>query len=103
MLRYILILAAHSIIKYSKKMRSKYLSLVRRLGKNRAIVAIARILIEIIFLMLTRHEKYNDENDQLTEKKIHAMSLRAMKERNGIDLKSVVNLLRGKNMVRMST
>jgi len=103
MLRYILVLAAHSTIKYSKKMRSKYLSLVRRLGKNRAIVAIARMIIEIIFLMLTRHEKYNDENDQLTEKKIHAMSLRAMKERHGIDLKSAVNLLREKNMVRMST
>jgi len=103
MIRYILILAAHSIIRYSKKMRSKYLSLVRRLGKNRSIVAIARILIEIIFSMLTRHEKYNDENDQLTEKKIHAMSLRALKESHGIDLKSAVNLLREKNMVRMST
>jgi len=33
-------------IKYSKRMRSKYLSLVRRIGKNRAIGAIARILLE---------------------------------------------------------
>jgi len=32
-----------------------------------------------------------------------SMSLRALKERHGIDLKSAVNLLREKNMVRMST
>ena len=62
-----------------------------------------RSLIEIIFLMLIRHEKYNDENDQLTERKIRAMSLRAMKERHGIDLKSAVNLLRVKNTVKAST
>ncbi|EQD54446.1 Transposase, IS116/IS110/IS902, partial [mine drainage metagenome] len=30
MLRYILVLAAHSLIKYSKKMRKKYLSIVHR-------------------------------------------------------------------------
>ena len=40
MLRFILVNAAHSVIKYSDRMKKKYLSLVRRLGKNRAIVAI---------------------------------------------------------------
>jgi len=49
MLRYLLIIAAHTIIKYSKKMKKKYLSLVRRIGKSRAIVAISRILAETIF------------------------------------------------------
>ena len=44
MLRFILVNAAHSVIKYSERMKRKYLSTVRRLGKNRAIVAIARIL-----------------------------------------------------------
>jgi len=40
MLRYLLVIAAHTVIKYSKKMKNKYLSLVRRIEKNRVIVAI---------------------------------------------------------------
>jgi ATP-dependent protease HslVU (ClpYQ) peptidase subunit len=90
MIRYVLVLAAHSQVKYSKKMRKKYLSIVHRLGKNRSIVAIARLLMEIIFTMLTRHEKYMDENDSLTERKIHSMSMKARKERPKIDFKSAV-------------
>ena len=54
MLKFILVNAAHMAIKYSKKMKVKYLRLVRRLGKNRAIVAIARIFAERIWTMLSR-------------------------------------------------
>ena len=54
MLRFILVTAAHSLIKYSKKMKMKYLSIVRRTGRNRAIVAIARILVETIYVMLSK-------------------------------------------------
>ena len=57
MLRFILVTAAHIIIKYSKRMKAKYLSIVRRLGKNRAIVAIARILLECIYVMLTKNKE----------------------------------------------
>jgi transposase len=103
MLRYVLVLAAHSLVKYSNKMRKKYLSIVHRLGKNRSIVAIARLLVEIIFTMLTRHEKYMDENDSLTERKIHSMSMRARKETPKIDFKSAVNLLREKKIMKPST
>ncbi|EQB71980.1 MAG: transposase, ISliN1 [Ferroplasma sp. Type II] len=98
MLRYILVLAAHSLIKYSKKMRKKYLSIVHRLGKNRSIVTIARLLIEIIFTMLMRHEKYEDENDALTERKIRSMSMRARKERPKINFTTVKLLKEGKIM-----
>lgn len=103
MLRYVIVLAAHSLVKYSNKMRKKYLSIVHRLGKNRSIVAIARLLVEIIFTMLTRHEKYMDENDSLTERKIHSMSMRARKESPKIDFKSAVNLLREKKIMKPST
>ena len=54
MLGFILVNAAHMVIKYSKMMKVKYLRLVWRLGKNRAIVAIARILAETIWTMLSR-------------------------------------------------
>ena len=54
MLRFILINAARIVIKNSKRLRSKYLSIVRRIGKKRAIVTIARILIEMIYTMLKK-------------------------------------------------
>ena len=38
MLRFRLVTAAHSVIKYSQKLKKKYLSIVKILGKNRAIV-----------------------------------------------------------------
>ena len=79
MLRFILVNAAHSIIKYSDRMRKKYLSLVKRLGKNSAIVAIARTLIEIIYTMLSRGTEFIDSIDALTERKIAAMRSRAVK------------------------
>jgi hypothetical protein len=44
--------SAQSVIKHSYRLQRKYLSVVKRLGKNHAIVAIARILIETIYIML---------------------------------------------------
>ena len=77
MLRFILVTAAHSLIKYSRKMKMKYLSIVRRLGKNRAIVAIARILVETIYVMLSRGVEFNDQIEILTERKQKAMAARS--------------------------
>jgi len=77
MLRFILVTAAHSLIKYSRKMKMKYLSIVRRLGKNRAIVAIARILVETIYVMLSRGVEFNDQIENLTERKQKAMAARS--------------------------
>ena len=64
--RFIMVNAAHIVVKYSDRMRRKYLSLVRRLGKNRAIVAIARILLETIYTMLKKGEHFVDQIDTLT-------------------------------------
>ena len=63
MLRFILVNATHSVVKYSERIRRKYLSLVRRLRKNRAIVAIARILIEMIYTTLKKGEDFVDKID----------------------------------------
>lgn len=46
-------------------------------GKNRAIVAIAWFLVEIIHTMLSGRQEFNDNIDSLTEKKIENMSIRA--------------------------
>ena len=77
MLRFILVHAAHIVIKHSKRLKSKYLSIVRRIGKKRAIVAIARILIEMIYTMLKKDEDFVDEIDALTERKMNSMRVRA--------------------------
>jgi transposase len=91
MIRFILVNAAHSVIKYSERMKRKYLSLVRRLGKNRAIVAIARILIEIIYTMLSRGTKFIDRIDALTERKIAAMRSRAIRPSNIREIEDRMN------------
>ncbi|KQB35324.1 IS110 family transposase, partial [Acidiplasma aeolicum] len=57
-LRFFLTEISHIIIKYTKKFRTKYLSIVRRLGKKRSIIAIARILAETIFTMLKNNTGY---------------------------------------------
>ena len=78
MLRFILVTASHTAIKKSKKLRAKYLSIVRRVGKSRAIVAIARILAELIFTMLKNNKEFIDKIDSLTARKMKSMSQRAM-------------------------
>ena len=78
MLRFILVTASHTAIKKSKKLRAKYLGIVRRVGKSRAIVAIARILAELIFTMLKNNKEFIDKIDSLTARKMKSMSQRAM-------------------------
>ena len=105
MLRFILVNAAHSVIKYSDRMRRKYLSLIRRLGKNRAIVAIARTLIEIIYTMLSGGTEFIDRIDVLTERKMVAMRSRAVKpskERAIEDLMSDLIFVRNERQKRNS-
>jgi hypothetical protein len=53
--------AAHSVIRYSKRMKSKYLSMVRRTGKNRSIFAIGRVLLETIYVMLKKNVDFIDQ------------------------------------------
>ena len=79
MLRFIMISAAHSIIKYSDRMRKKYLRIAKRLGKNRAIIVISRILIETIYTMLKNGKEFIDRIDALTERKMVSMRSRASK------------------------
>ena len=101
LLRFIMVNAAHSVIKYSEKMRKKYLSLVRRLGKNRAIVAIARILLEIIYTMLKKGEDFVDKIEPLTERKKAAMMSRAVKPAQIITVEDRMNELRNVQKERM--
>ena len=98
MLRFILVNAAHIVIKHSKRLKSKYLSIVRRIGKKRAIVAIARILLEMIYTMLKKGEDFVDEIDALTERKMNSMRVRAQNTSLIKKLDEVMNFIKKKRI-----
>ncbi len=56
MLRFITVNAAHSVIKFSRATKSEYNNIVRRLGDNRAIVAIARHFLAVVYTMLFKRQ-----------------------------------------------
>ncbi|MCW6170754.1 MAG: hypothetical protein LVQ96_06240, partial [Thermoplasmatales archaeon] len=86
------------VIKHSKRLKSKYLSIVRRIGKKRAIVAIARILLEMIYTMLKKGEDFVDEIDALTERKMNSMRLRTQNPSLIKKLDEVMNFINEKRM-----
>ena len=91
LLRFILVTAAHSVIKYSDRMRKKYLSIVRRIGKNRAIVAIARILLETIYSMLVNGKEFIDKIDELTQRKMVQMRSKSMRKSKNPKIEDIIN------------
>ena len=102
MLRFVLVTAAHTVIRYSRRMKQKNLSIDRRLGRNRAIVAIARILLETIYTMLSRNMEFIDNIDTLTEGKMKAMSERAKHPERTVKLDDAIKLIMEKSHGRMS-
>ena len=102
MLRFVLVNTAHMVIKYSRRMRIRYLSLVRRLGKSRAVVAIARNLAETIWTMLSRGIAFLDEIDSLTERKIESMRARSLHPSRETNVKDTIKLIKNQRMRAMS-
>ena len=102
MLRFVLSTASHTAIKRSKRLRSKYLSIVRRVGRNRAIVAIARILAELIFTMLKNNKEFIDKMDSLTERKMKSMSKKARNAKASETIANSVKIIRQKLLTRSS-
>jgi len=94
MLRFVLVTASHTAIKRSKRLRAKYMSIVRRVGRNRAIVAIARILAELIFTMLKNNKEFIDKMDSLTERMVKSMSQKAMNAKASESIADPVKLIR---------
>lgn len=102
MLRFILVTASNTAIKKSKKLRSKYLGIVRQVGRNRAIVAVVRILAEIIYSMLSKGEEFADRVDFLTEMKMISMSQKAINTKASADIAQSVKILREKLFTKLS-
>ena len=89
LLRFFIVETAHALIKFTKKFRPKYLSIVRRLGKKRSIIAISRILAETIYAMLKNNVKYIEKErrgtinpDELYFKRLEELSLKKINNMN---------------------
>lgn len=102
MLKFIFVNAAHMVIKYSKKMKIKYLRPERTLGKNRAIVALARILAETIWTMLSRCTAFYDEMDILTDREMESMRSRSLHPGMKINVKDAIKLIKNQEISAMS-
>ncbi|WP_171970443.1 hypothetical protein [Cuniculiplasma divulgatum] len=83
--------AACSVIKYSNRMKRKYLGIVKRLWKNRAIIAIVRILLDIIYTISTNRKEFISKIAQLREKKMNIMRSRTIRKSKIITVKKCVN------------
>ena len=100
--RFVLVIASHTAIKKSKKLRAKYLSIVRRVGRNRAIVAIARILAELIFTILKNNKEFIDKIDSLTERKMKSMADKARNAKVSDNIAQSVKIIREKLLTKSS-
>lgn len=59
-LKWILIQCAHAAVKTSKRFRKYYRKKLKKKNKQKAIVAVARKMIEIVYCILTRGEEYHE-------------------------------------------
>jgi len=67
--RWILTQCAQSARQHDPKMRAFYERIEQKHGSSKAIVAVARKMLAIMYVMLTRNEPYHGENRQLTAQK----------------------------------
>lgn len=68
-LRWVLVQAAHNIVRQPGQMRNKYQRLSARIGKGKAIIAIARTLITAMWSMLVNDRPYRDGEDAASDAK----------------------------------
>ncbi len=67
--RWILGQCAQSARQHDPRMKNFYERIERKHGPNKATVAVARKMVTIMHVMLTRNEPYRGQNPQLTEQK----------------------------------
>ena len=67
--RWILGQCAQSARQHDPRMREFYERIERKHGSQKAIVAVARKMLAIMYVMLIRNEPYHGENHELTERK----------------------------------
>ena len=76
-LRWVLTIAAEGAIKKSGKLKRFHTRLNKHIGYSKAVVATARKLLIIIYHMLTKGEKFEERDDDLTHRKIRKMETKS--------------------------
>ncbi|MGC2204358.1 MAG: IS110 family transposase, partial [Thermoplasmata archaeon] len=104
-LRWILTTCAHAAVKSPGKYQRLFRKWEKRLGKGKAIVAVAHKMIEVIFALLARNEPYSEERADKTHAKLVRMKRRAQSlpvrdlvsrwERLAVPTKAVLSGARG--------
>lgn len=72
-LRNVMVDAATVAVRFDPRMRSIYERIAKRRGKQKAKVAVARHMLEIVWQMLTRMEEYRTKNHGMTQRKLKLM------------------------------
>lgn len=72
-LRNAMVEAANTTIRFDPRMESFYSRIAKRRGKQKAKIAAARQMLEIIWHMLTNMEEYRTQNHELTQRKYKRM------------------------------
>lgn len=76
-LRWILTTCAHAAVKSPGKFQRLFRKWEKRLGRGKAIVAVAHKMIEVIFALLARNEPYSEERAEKTHAKVVRMKGKA--------------------------
>ncbi len=76
-LRWILTTCAHAAVKSPGKFQRLFRRWEKRLGKGKAIVAVAHRMIEVSFALLSRGESYSEERAESTRRKLSRMKVLA--------------------------
>lgn len=79
-LRWILVQAAQKASSSDERLGSYYERVARRRGHHKAIVAVAREMLAIIYHMLSKKEEYRGKNERLTQQKYKRMERIASKQ-----------------------
>jgi hypothetical protein len=73
-LRWILVRAAQQARQHDPRFKACYERVAKRRGPQKAIVALAKEMLVVIWFMPTRREPYRGRNSQLVERKLERMS-----------------------------
>ena len=76
-LRNAMVEAANTTIRFDPRIESFYFRIAKKRGKQKAKVAAARQMLEIIWHMLTNSEEYRTQNHELTQRKYKKMEIKS--------------------------
>ena len=76
-LRRVMVEAARTAVKHDKRMEDIYKRIGRRQGRKKAIVGVARHMLEICWFMIVNNEPYRTQNKALTARKLKSMAATA--------------------------